>query len=158
MTKVDLESLTFLQRIQGDICGPIHPANGSFRYFMVLVDASCRWSHVCLLSTCKVLFACLFAQIIKLQAHFPEYFIKSIRMDNTGEFTSKSFDAYCASLGIEIVHPVPHVHTQNKLAESMIKRVQIIARTLLLRTKLDSSAWGYAVLHASILIRIRSLL
>ena len=28
MTKVDLESPTFLQRIQGDICGPIHPASG----------------------------------------------------------------------------------------------------------------------------------
>ena len=39
MTKVDLESPSFLQRIQGDICGPIHPKSGPFRYFMVLVDA-----------------------------------------------------------------------------------------------------------------------
>ena len=61
-------------------------------------------------------------------------------MDNAGEFTSKSFDEYCASLGIEVEHPVPHVHTQNVLAESFIKRIQIIARTLLLRTKLGSSA------------------
>ena len=76
-------------------------------------------------------------------------------MDNADEFTSKSFDAYCASLGIEIEHPVPHVHTQNGLAESMIKRVQIIARTLLLQTKLDSSAWDHVVLHAAALIRIR---
>ena len=37
----------------------------------------------------------------------------------------------------------------------MIKRVQIIARTLLLRTKLGSSAWGHAVLHVAALIRIR---
>ena len=37
----------------------------------------------------------------------------------------------------------------------MIKRVQIIARTLLLRTKLGSSAWGHAILHAAALIRIR---
>ena len=36
----------------------------------------------------------------------------------------------------------------------MIKRVQIIARTLLLRTKLGSSAWGHVVLHAAALIRI----
>ena len=61
MTKVNLESPTFLQRIQGDICGSIHPANGPFRYFMVLVDASCRWSHVCLLSTRNVAFARLLA-------------------------------------------------------------------------------------------------
>ena len=39
MTKVDLESPSLLQRIQGDICGPIHLASGPFRYFMVLVDA-----------------------------------------------------------------------------------------------------------------------
>ena len=42
LNKVNLESPTFLQRIQGDICGPIHPSSGPFRYFMVLVDASCR--------------------------------------------------------------------------------------------------------------------
>ena len=30
--KVDLNSQTFLQRIQGDICGPIHPSSGPFRY------------------------------------------------------------------------------------------------------------------------------
>ncbi|KAM1778054.1 hypothetical protein PS1_044952 [Malus domestica] len=37
---VDDESPSFLQRIQGDICGPIQPTYGPFRYFMVLVDAS----------------------------------------------------------------------------------------------------------------------
>jgi hypothetical protein len=42
-SKVILESLSFLQRIQGDICGPIHPTCGPFRYFMVLIDASIRW-------------------------------------------------------------------------------------------------------------------
>ena len=50
-TKIGSESLNFLERIQGDICGPIHPSCGSFRYFLVLIDASTRWSHVCLLST-----------------------------------------------------------------------------------------------------------
>ena len=39
-TKVLVESPTFLERIQGDICGPIHPPCGPFRYFMVLIDAS----------------------------------------------------------------------------------------------------------------------
>ena len=49
--KVNKEIKNFLERIQGDICGPIHPPNGTFRYFMVLIDASTRRSHVCLLST-----------------------------------------------------------------------------------------------------------
>ena len=155
ITKVDLESPLFLQRIQGDICGPIQPPSGPFRYFMVLVDASCRWSHVCLLSMRNVTFARLLAQIIKLRAQFPDYPIKGIRMDNAGEFTSKSFDTYCASLRIEVGHPVAYVHTQNGLAESLIKHIQIIARSLLLRTNLNDTTWGHAVLHVAALIKLR---
>ncbi|KAM2434044.1 hypothetical protein PS1_024186 [Malus domestica] len=88
ITKIIHNPLKFLQRIQGDICGPIQPTCEPFRYFMVLVDASTQWSHVCLLSTRNVAFAKLLAQIIKLRAHHPDYPIKSIRLDNAGEFTS----------------------------------------------------------------------
>ena len=107
----------FPQRIQRDICGPIQPTCGPFRYFMVLVDASTRWSHVCLLSTSNAAFAKLLTQIIKLRAHHSEW-IKSIRLDNAGEFTSQTFEDYCMSVGIHVEHPVPHVHTQNGLAEA----------------------------------------
>jgi hypothetical protein len=40
--KIHAEPLRFLERIQGDICGPIQPLCGPFRYFMVLIDASTR--------------------------------------------------------------------------------------------------------------------
>ena len=83
---------------------------------MVLIDASSRWSHFCLLSTSNVAFVRLLAQIIRLQAHFPDYLIKKIRFDNTGEFISKAFDGYCMSVGIEVEHPLAHVHTHNGLA------------------------------------------
>ena len=43
------ESPSFLERIKDDICGPMHPSCGPFRYFMVLIDASTKWSHACLL-------------------------------------------------------------------------------------------------------------
>ena len=45
-TEVTFESPAFLERIQGDICGPIHPPRRPFHYFMVLINASTRWSHV----------------------------------------------------------------------------------------------------------------
>ena len=60
-TKIASESPAFLERIQGDICRPIHAPSGHFRYFMVLIDASTRWSHVCLISTRNVAFARLLA-------------------------------------------------------------------------------------------------
>ena len=65
------------------------------------------------------------------------------------------FYDFCSSIDIVVEHPVPHVHTQNGLAESMIKRIQLISRTLLMQSKLPVSAWGHAVLHAAMLIRLR---
>ena len=109
-SKLQTESPAFLERIQGDICGPIHPPSGPFRYFMVLIDASSRWSHVCLLSSRDMAFARFLAQIIKLRANFPDYTIKKVRIDNAGEFTSEAFNDYCMSIGITVEHPVPHVH------------------------------------------------
>jgi hypothetical protein len=98
--KVKAESSSFLQRLQGDICGPINPLLRPFIYFMVLIDASTKWSHMCLLSTRNHAFAKLIAQIIPLRASFPENRFQSIRMDNAGEFTSKAFNDYCLALGI----------------------------------------------------------
>jgi hypothetical protein len=40
--KIKVEPLKFLERIQGDICGPIKPLSRPFIYFMVLIDASTR--------------------------------------------------------------------------------------------------------------------
>jgi len=38
-SKITNKISNFLERIQGDICGPIHPPSGPFSYFMVLIDA-----------------------------------------------------------------------------------------------------------------------
>ena len=153
--KIQAEPLKFLERIQGDICGPIQPLSGPFRYFMVLIDASTRWSHVCLLSTRNHAFAKLIAQVIRLRASQPEHQIKSIRLDNAAEFSSKAFNDYCMALGIEVQHSVPYVHTQNGLAEALIKRIKLIARPLLQSCNLPTSCWGHAVLHAGDLIQLR---
>lgn len=98
---------------------------------MVLINASTRWSHVCLLSTHNLAFARLFAQIICLRAHFPNNAIKTIHLDNAGEFTSQAFNDYCMFVRINVEHHVAHVYTQNGLVESFIKRLQLIARPLL---------------------------
>jgi hypothetical protein len=49
-------------------------------------------------------------------------------MDNAGEFRSETFDDYWLAMGIKVEYLVPHVHTQNGLAESLIKRIKWIAR------------------------------
>ena len=59
------------------------------------------------------------------------------------------------SIEIEIDHSVTHVHTQNSLVESLIKRLQMITKLLLMKCNLPSSAWGHTILHAAALIRLR---
>jgi transposase InsO family protein len=122
---------------------------------MVLIDASTRWSHVCLLSTRNHEFVKIMRQVIKLQAYYPKNRIKSIRMDNAAKFSSRAFNDYCMALGIEVQHLVPYVHTQNGLAKSLIKRIKLIARPLLMNYNLPTSCWGHAVLHAADLIQLR---
>ena len=95
---------------------------------MVLIDASTRCSYVCLLSTHNVAFAIFLAQIIQLRAQFSDYTIKTVRLDNAGEFTSHVFNDYYMSIGINVEHLIAHVHTQNDLAKSFIKRLQLITR------------------------------
>jgi hypothetical protein len=155
LLKIRDESPVFLQRIQGDICGPIQPLSGPFRYFMVLIDASTRWSYVDLLSTRNHAFSKIITQIIRLKASFPDNCIQSIRMDNAGEFRSKAFDDYCLAMGIKVENSVPHVHTQNGLAGSLIKRIKWITRPLLQNCKLPTSCWGHEVLHAAALTQLR---
>jgi hypothetical protein len=155
--KIHAEPLKFLERIQGEICGPIQPLSGLFRYFMVLIDASTRWSHVCLLSTRNHAFAKIITQVIRLKAHYPEHQIQKIRLDNAAEFSSRAFNDYCMVQGIHIEHYVPYVHTQNGLAESLIKRIKLIARPLLHECNLPTSCWGHAILHTADLIQLPQL-
>ena len=89
------------------------------------------------------------------KGHYPDYPIKSNRLDNAGEFTSKTFDDYRMSVGVEVEHPLPHVHTQNSLAEAFIKCLQMIARSFAIRTKLLIDAWGYTILYAAKLVCLR---
>ena len=56
-----------LQRLQGDICGPITPTSGPFRYFLVLVDAAGVYFEVSLLSTRNIAFAKVQASLLKFK-------------------------------------------------------------------------------------------
>ena len=150
-TKIGNESLNILERIHGHICGPIHLPCESFSYFIILIDASTTWSHVCLLSTRNQAFVRLLAQLIRIRAHFTDYPVKKIHLDNASEFSSQGFNEYCISIGIDIKHLVGHVHTQNGLAESFIKRIKLIARPLFMKCKLPISTWGHAIFHAATL-------
>jgi len=93
--------------------------------------------------------------LIKLRANFPNYPIKKIHLDNASEFTSYDFNEYCISIGIEVEHLIAHIHTQNRLVESLLKHLNLVARPLLMRANLLIATWGYAILHVALLICIK---
>ena len=89
-----------------------------------------------LLSTRNIAFSRLLAQIIRLRAQFPNHPIKTIRLDNTSELSSQMFLYYCMSLDIDVQYLADYVHNHNGLAESFIKRMQLIVRPLLLKNQI----------------------
>jgi hypothetical protein len=155
--KIKVEPLKFHERIQGDICGPIKSLSGPFMYFMVLIDASTRWSLVCLLSTYNHTFAKFMMQVLILKANFPEHQLQSVRLDNIAEFSSRAFNDYYMTQEIEVQYSVPYVHTQNGLAESLINRIKLITSSLLHNCNLPITCWGHTVLHAADLIQLRPM-
>lgn len=111
----------FLEQLNVDVCGPIEPPSGPFCFFLVMIFSSTKWSQVSLMSTRNLVIARLLTQLLRLRAQFPNSPIRTIRIDNAGEFTSPTFDDLCNTLGITIQYSVPYVHTQNGMAESFIK-------------------------------------
>lgn len=71
--KIGNESISFLKWIQGYFCGPIHSLVDHLDIFMVLTNASTKWSHVCFLITHNHKFVRLLAQLNWLRVHFPNY-------------------------------------------------------------------------------------
>jgi hypothetical protein len=56
---------------------------------------------------------------------------------------------------IKVHHSVPYVHTQNSLAEPLIKRIKLITIPLLQSYNLPTFYWGHVVLHATDLVQLR---
>ena len=147
-----------LHRLQGDICGPIDPPSGTFRYYFVLVDALGSHFELSLLLTRNLVFPKTLAIFLRYKNHFPEFPIKHLRMDNAQEFRSHTLEDFCTASRINLTYSVAYKHFQNGLAEAFIKKIQLIPRPLLLHAKLPSSMWGHTVLHAAALLRLRPML
>ena len=58
-------------------------------------------------------------------------------------------------VGINIEHLVAHTHSQNGLIKSFIKHLQLIAQSLLMKTKLPTSAWEHVIMHVVALVCIQ---
>ena len=128
-----------LERLQGDLCGPITPPSAFFNYFFVLVDVSGHHADVSLFSTQNLVFPKLLAMLIKIRTHYSDSSMKTLRVDNATEFRSKTFEDYCTATDIALMYSVPYEYSQNGLAEANIKKLQMVAGLLLLHARLPAT-------------------
>ena len=94
------------------------------------------------------------ATLLRYMNHFHEFPIKYLLMDNVQESRFHAFEDFCTALGINHANSVAYEYSQNGLAEAFVKKIQLVARPLLLHAKLSSSMWGRAVLYAAILLKL----
>ena len=97
----------------------------------------------------------LLAQIIKLRVQLLDHPVKTILLENTGEFTFQVFDDNCMSISIDVEYQVAHAHTQNRLTKSFIKHIQMLTRPLFLRSQLSTSTLGLVILQTISLVCVR---
>ena len=131
---------------------------GPFQYFFVLVDASGQYVDLLLLKTRNLVFPKLLAMLLKLRTHYPDVAVKMLCMDNVAEFQSHTFEDYYTASRISLTYLVSYEHSQNGLAKVYIKKLQMVARPLLLHARLSATMWGHTVLYAASLLRLRPTL
>jgi transposase InsO family protein len=78
-------------------------------------------------------------------------------MDNGGEFTSKEFIYYYSNHGIKRQFSIAKTPQQNGVVERKNRRVQEMARTMIMDSKLTDIFWTQAV-HTAVHIQNRVML
>lgn len=96
--------------------------------------------------TQNMTFTKLLIILLRYKNHFLDHPIKHLKIDNVKKFRSHAFADYCTTSGINLTYLVPYEHAHNGLAEAFVKKIQLIARPLLLHAHLPFNMWGHAVL------------
>jgi transposase InsO family protein len=71
--------------------------------------------------------------------------LKVLQTNNGGEFTSVTFDEYCAGEGIQRHHSAPYTPQQNGVVERRNQSVVATARSILRARGVPGHFWGEAM-------------
>jgi gag-polypeptide of LTR copia-type/Pol polyprotein, beta-barrel domain/Integrase core domain/Domain of unknown function (DUF4219)/GAG-pre-integrase domain/Zinc knuckle len=134
--------------VVSDVWGPAQtegPARE--KYFYSFTDAKTRYSTVYFGNTKD--------EALKNFASFKSFIetqtgnkVKRFRSDNGGEYTSKAFKEYCATLGIIMETTAPYSPAQNGIAERLNRTLLEHARAMIFAKGLPKVLWPEAVAYA----------
>ena len=109
---------------------------------MLLVDDYTRMTAVCFLENKSEAFE-NFKIYKEMAQNKMDSKIKCLTSDNGGEFTSKEFMDYCSRHGIKRQFSFARTPQQNGVVERKNMRVQEMARTMLIDSKLIDIFWTH---------------
>ncbi|BBH02600.1 ADP glucose pyrophosphorylase large subunit 1 [Prunus dulcis] len=134
-----------LELVHSDICGPVNPiSNSKKRYFITFTDDFSRKIWIYFLtekSEALVVFKKFKASVEKETG----VFIKALRTDRGGEFTSNDFVHFCEKNGIHRQLTAAYSPQQNGVVERKNRTIMNMVRSMLARTKVPKKFWPEAV-------------
>lgn len=142
-----------LQRIHCDICGPLPPCYGGYRYFILFIDCYSRYISLYLMKSRDEAYQ-HFTAFRSLAENFCGQQITLLRVDNAPELIRGKFEQICKTSGITYEKTVPDSPSQNGVAERCNLTLACMARAMLLDAKLGEWYWPFAV-HAAAHIKNR---
>ena len=128
-----------LSRVYSDVCGPIEVESlGGRKYFLTFIDNASRKVWVYVLTTKANVFYHFQAFHVMVERETRKK-LKCLRTDNGGEYTSKEFEAYCATRGIRHEKTVLGTPQHNGVAERINRTIVEKVRCMLKMPKLPKS-------------------
>ncbi|KAD5802565.1 hypothetical protein E3N88_13925 [Mikania micrantha] len=135
--------------IHSDVCGPFKPIsrNGE-RYFITFTDDYSRYGYVYLLRHKDEAFETfkIFKNEVKNQLNKS---IKILRTDRGGEYLSDAFQEHLRSCGIISQLSPPGTPQHNGVSERRNRTLLDMVRSMMARSTLPLSFWGFALLSAA---------
>jgi hypothetical protein len=126
------------------------------KYFILLIDDYTRMNAVFFLRNKLEAFENFKVYKEKVENEMDSK-IKCLRSDNGAEFTSKEFMDYCSRNGIKGKFFISRTPQQNGVVERKNMKIQEMARTMLMDSKLTYIFWTHA-LHTIVHIQNRVIL
>ncbi|KAL0537088.1 hypothetical protein IC582_026058 [Cucumis melo] len=134
-----------LELVHTDLCGPIKPSSfGKNNYFLLFIDDFSRKTWVYFVKEKSEVFG-MFKRFKALVEKESGYYIKALRSDRGGEFTSNEFKTFCAENGIRRPMTVPFTPQQNGVVERKNRTILNMARSMLKCKKMPKEFWAQAV-------------
>lgn len=134
-----------LQLIHADLCGPITPtSNSNKRYSICFIDDFTRkiWIYFLVEKSDAFITFKYFKSLVEKETGS---YIKCLRTDRGGEFTSQEFNQFCKENGIKRQLTAAYTPQQNGVAERKNRTVMSMVRSLLSEKKIPKNFWPEAV-------------